>query len=641
MNDAVSVSECLASVEFFSALSDAEREELARLAEVHVYEFGDTVCKAGEPGNGLFVIKSGAVRVFSEDRGKEISMGIRKEGEVFAEVGALRPFHHDSSVRASSRTELIFIPRTAFEPVLRSNPGAETYMAHYAAIQAAGGFVTRLFDLRRKVDQAELEELIRSIGIKRVKSGQVIVEQGTRDDQRLYVLRAGAVRLERNEGGREFPLGTIRQGDLFGEKACLHYQEQFARAVADTDATLIVIPQRAVHFILERNPKLKEVLEERIQFRERDFARQKRLLERRGRGILLDLTGRAAPGERMLRRFPLVEQAEEMDCGAACLAMICQHYGIPMTLGKLRELANVTTEGATLDSLARVGESLGFTTRAVRCTYEAMLGFELPFIVHWEGYHYVVVYGLSRHQVRVADPALGFRTMTVDEFERGWTGVCLMFSPGIDMVEVAAGRSPWVRFVALLKPYKGIMGYMIMATLVIQLLGVAPPIIVQNILDRVIVHHSVELLYVLIFGLIITHLFTQLTSLMRAFLSSFLLRNLDFALMSRFFQHTLSLPLSFFVTRKVGDIFARFQENMTIRAFLTESTISTLLNLVMVFIYFTVLFWYNVTMTLLLMALVIPMLVLTVAVTPKLKGYARESISTGTDANAALMETLS
>ena len=84
-----------------------------------------------------------------------------------------------------------------------------------------------------------------------------------------------------------------------------------------------------------------------------------------------------------------------MDCGAACLAMLCRHYGINMTLGKLRELANVTTQGATLDSLARAGESLGFGTRGVQCTFDALLGFELPFIVHWEGYHYVVVYGVS------------------------------------------------------------------------------------------------------------------------------------------------------------------------------------------------------------------------------------------------------
>ena len=88
----------------------------------------------------------------------------------------------------------------------------------------------------------------------------------------------------------------------------------------------------------------------------------------------------------------------------------------------------------------------------------------------------------------------------------------------------------------------------------------------------------------------------------RAYLANFMVRNMDFAMMSQFFKHTMSLPFSFFARRKTGDIFARFQENQTIRAFLTESTVTTALNLLMVFIYFTIMFVYNVKMTLVLIA---------------------------------------
>jgi subfamily B ATP-binding cassette protein HlyB/CyaB len=115
---------------------------------------------------------------------------------------------------------------------------------------------------------------------------------------------------------------------------------------------------------------------------------------------------------------------------------------------------------------------------------------------------------------------------------------------------------------------------------------------------------------------------------------------MDFAMMSHFFKHTMSLPFSFFAKRKTGDIFARFQENQTIRAFLTESTVTTLLNLLMVFIYFSIMFFYSAKMTLLLIAFVIPIIVLTVVVTPKLKNYAREVFTAGTDAKSYLMETL-
>ncbi len=635
-----SLADFLSSVEILSPFAHEELDQLAALAESRFFNFGDTVCNAGEPATGLFVIKSGSVRMFTEEHGKEISMGVRKAGEVFADIAMLRDYRHESSVRASAKTELLFIPREVIEPVVARNPAAYAFVTSYVAISSAGGFVTRLFDLRGKVNKSELEEFIRSVGVKRVAAGKEILKQNSRDDRRLYVIRHGEVRIVRSEEGEEYTLATLRQGEIFGEKACLMRQEQMASVVTNTEVTLLVIPEKTIHVILERNPKLREVLEDRVRIVERELHRQKKLAERRKRPVVLDLQSKPESGEKIIKRFAWVEQAEEMDCGAACLAMLCKHYGIPMTLGKLRELANVTTAGATMDSLARAGESLGFTTRGVQCTYEALLGFELPFIIHWEGYHYVIVYGISKQQVWVADPAIGFRKMSVEEFERGWSGTCLVFTPGQNQVQMAAARSPWIRFVGYLQPYRKILAHLFLATFVIQVLGIVPPMIIQNILDGVIVHQNFSLLHLLIMGLIISNVFTQLMTTIRSFLANFMVRNMDFAMMSQFFKHTMSLPFSFFAKRKTGDILARFQENITIRAFLTESTVTTILNLLMVFLYFTIMFMYNVKMTLVLIAFVVPIIALTVVATPRVKNYAREVFAASTDAQAYLMEAL-
>ncbi len=359
----------LSSVEILSPFS---REELARLAE-HVqsrfFSFGDTVCNAGEPAEGIFIVKSGSVRIFTEENGKEISMGVRKEREVFADIAMLRDYRHESSVRASAKTELLFIPRTITEQIIARNAAALAFITSYVAISSAGGLVTRLFDLRGKVNKSEMEEFVRSVGVKRVSAGKEILRQDSRDDRRLYVIRQGEVRIVRTEEGTDYPLATLGQGEIFGEKACMMRQEQLASVTSTVDTTLLVIPEKTVHQILERNPKLREALEDRIRFVERELHRQKKLAERRKQPIKLDLQSKPELGEKVIKRFALVEQAEEMDCGAACLAMLCRHYSIPMTLGKLRELANVTTQGATLESLARAGESLGLTTRGVQCTF--------------------------------------------------------------------------------------------------------------------------------------------------------------------------------------------------------------------------------------------------------------------------------
>jgi ATP-binding cassette subfamily B protein len=637
---AQSPAEFLSSVDILSPFTGEDLEHLADAVQVRHYAFGDTICKAGEPAEGLYVIKSGSVRVFSEEHGKEISIGVRKAGEVFGDIAMLREVHHEVSARASLKTELWFIPRAAIEPVLARNPAAREFVTSYVAISSAGGLVARLFDLRGKVSKEELEEFVRSVGVKRVAAGKEILKQEGRDDRRLYVLRQGQVKLVYHDGAEEYLLATLQEGETFGEKACLMRQEQMVSAVAATPATLLVIPEKTAHFILERNAGLREALEDRIRFVERELERQKKLAERRKRPLRLDLESKPEFGEKVIRRFALVEQAEEMDCGAACLAMLCRHHGLQVTLGKLRELANVTTQGATLDSLARAGETLGFSARGVQCTFDALQGFELPFIVHWEGYHYVIVYGISPRQVWMADPAVGFRKLSVQEFERGWSGTCLVFTPSQDMTATAVERSPWLRFVAYLRPYRTILVHLFLATFVIQMLGIVPPLIIQNILDGVVVHQNVSLLHLLIVGLIIANVFSQLMATVRAYLANYMVRNLDFSMMAGFFKHTMSLPFSFFAKRKTGDILARFQENATIRAFLTESTVTTVLNLLMVFIYFSILFVYNVKLTLILIAFVIPIMALTVLTTPYIKQYAREVFNASTDAHSFLMEAL-
>ena len=74
-----SAAEFLSSVEILSPFSRDELERLTEHAQSRFYSFGETVCKAGEPADGLFVVKSGSVRIFTEEHGKEISLGVRKE----------------------------------------------------------------------------------------------------------------------------------------------------------------------------------------------------------------------------------------------------------------------------------------------------------------------------------------------------------------------------------------------------------------------------------------------------------------------------------------------------------------------------------------------------------------------------------
>jgi len=240
----------MSSVELLSAFTKEELERLAEQCQSRFLAFGETLCTAGEPAEGVYVVRSGSVRVFAEEHGKEVSLGVRKTREVVAEMAMLRDYRHEFSARASGKAELLFIPRKAIEPVIAGNPAAQAFVTSFVAIGSAGGVVARLFDLRGKVDKAELEELVRSVGVKRVAAGREILAQDSRDDRRLYVVRHGEVRVLRKEQGSEYVLATLGHGEIFGEKACLMRQEQMAAVVATADTTLLIVPEKTVHQIL-------------------------------------------------------------------------------------------------------------------------------------------------------------------------------------------------------------------------------------------------------------------------------------------------------------------------------------------------------------------------------------------------------
>ena len=124
--------------------------------------------------------------------------------------------------------------------------------------------------------------------------------------------------------------------------------------------------------------------------------------------------------------LPFVRQPGKMDCGAACLAMVCKHYGMSVPLDRLRDMAGVTRDGASLAGLAEAAERLGFVTQGVRMRYERLVHKPLPAVAHWQGRHFIVLFRVTPETVWVADPALGIRKRSREAFEAGWSGVALL-----------------------------------------------------------------------------------------------------------------------------------------------------------------------------------------------------------------------
>lgn len=126
--------------------------------------------------------------------------------------------------------------------------------------------------------------------------------------------------------------------------------------------------------------------------------------------------------QRVIRRYPFFAQQSGSDCGAACLVMVSRYWGKNFSVNRLRDIANVDRNGSSLRGLSAAAESIGFTTRPVKASLDQLAKQKLPAIVHWEGKHYIVVYEITPKSVIVADPAVGQRTLSHQQFKANWTG---------------------------------------------------------------------------------------------------------------------------------------------------------------------------------------------------------------------------
>jgi ATP-binding cassette subfamily B protein len=344
---------------------------------------------------------------------------------------------------------------------------------------------------------------------------------------------------------------------------------------------------------------------------------------------------------RLTKRYPIFEQQSAADCGAACLVMVSRYWGKRLSVNRLRDLTNVSRSGASLKGLTAAAETIGFTTRPVKASLDKLAQQPLPAIAHWEGKHYIVVFEINKKQVIVGDPAVGQRNLSIAEFKEGWTGYALLLQPTTQLQETEEATVPFWQLFDLVKPHTRVLLEVFAASLLIQVFGLITPLFTQLLLDRVIVQGSTLTLNAVGFGLVIFGLFRVALNGLRQYLLDHTANRISISLLVGFIKHTFRLPLSFFESRYVGDIVSRVQENQKIQRFLTGEALSIILDLLTVFIYVGLMFWYSWAMALMCLAIVPPFMFLALFATPFLRRISREVFSASAKENSYLIQSLS
>ncbi len=344
--------------------------------------------------------------------------------------------------------------------------------------------------------------------------------------------------------------------------------------------------------------------------------------------------------KKVRHNYPFYEQQSSSDCGAACLVMVGKYWGKEFNINRLRELAAVSRDGASLNRLTTTAESLGFNSRPVKASLDRLASQPLPIIAHWEGNHYIVVFEISPKYIIVGDPAVGQRKLTHAEFVKGWSGYCLLLEPTLALKKTEGKSTNFWQLFQLVTPHKVIIGEIFIASIVLQIFGLITPIFTQLILDRAVIHKSASSLATFGIGLLIFGCFQIAMTALRQYLMALTANRIDAALVVGFIRHAFSLPLSYFDSRHVGDIISRVQENHKIRSFITGQSLGVLLDLMSVFVYVTLMFVYSWKLAIVTLVSIPPFLILNFASTPFLKKMSREVFNASNAENSYLIEAL-
>jgi HlyB family type I secretion system ABC transporter len=594
-------SEILRRSSVFRFVSDEHFGAIEPLLEEEHYEFGDVIVKQDDPADSFYVLTRGRARALKiKPDGEEIPLGVLKPGDSFGEAALAEGGTRNATVRCSTAVDLLRIDRDDFLELVGRVPELKQFVETTGRNRALQSFLYQFTNFGR-LPTAVLRNMIDRLKPVTFEKGKLIIREGD-DAGPLYILQKGRARAFIGVDGTQRNLAFYREGDFFGELSILNSSPRAASVQAFNDCELLSLEPTAVRDLRRRFPEFDKLLTERLaayQARTEarlplDFTTELLPAETQVHDKV-ELDAEQAPGEtgeeepfkderglfrkrgKRIRKIDHILQIDEMDCGAACLGMICRYFGRKVSLPRIRQLCHTATDGTSLKAITRAATELGLAARALKVSLRNLPLMPLPAIVHWEGNHWIVLYDVDQQFVRVADPGRGLRKLPRREFEAKWTGYAALFdyTPAFEQAPESKRSLAWLlpfvsRFKVLLLQVFGL-------AIAVSFLQLLFPVFTQMVVDKVIVENDIGLLKMILLGMLAALVFVQISTLAQEYLLAFAAVRLDTAILDFLSRKLLSLPMSYFTSRRTGDIQRRLEGARQVRQFAVQQGVSAVL----------------------------------------------------------------
>lgn len=334
-------------------------------------------------------------------------------------------------------------------------------------------------------------------------------------------------------------------------------------------------------------------------------------------------------------------QSESHECGLACLAMVASAYGLHLDLATLRRRFSISVKGTSLPQIVHYAQALEFSCRPVRLELDELKQLRLPCILHWKLNHFVVLEKVGAQRVMILDPAVGRRSLKMDEVSRCFTGVALELSPSGTFQP--AQKKPRLRLRELTGRIFGLKRALVnilMLALALEVVALLSPQVTQWVVDHALVSADYDLLLLAVIGGCLLLVIDFALRMARGWMGLRLNQQLTLQWTSNFFHHLLRLPWSFFEKRHLGDITARFQSLEAIRAVLANGAITIVLDALVALITLGLMLLYSKMLTAIVLVAVGLYVFLRWVFYLPLRNATEERIVLATRENAYFLETI-
>ena len=304
------------------------------------------------------------------------------------------------------------------------------------------------------------------------------------------------------------------------------------------------------------------------------------------------------PVEHGYAKVPVVMQMEALECGAASLAMVLAYYGKWLPLEKVRADCGVSRDGVSAKNILLAARNYGLVAQGYRFEVDTLRqNAQYPCIIHWNFNHFVVLSGFKGDKVVINDPARGLVMVSAEEFDRSFTGVCIMFEPG-EAFEQGGQPASITDFARKrLSGTATAFAFVLITAVLASLVSIITPAFSRVLLDRILSGLNPVWLEPFVVGLAALAIIQIALTAVKSIYMLKIEGKLAIVANSSFVWHVLRMPMEFFSQRMTGDILTRQNTNEHIASSLINKLAPLVIDVGMMVFYLVVMLRYSPLMT--------------------------------------------